>query len=96
MGDDEALSTNELIEIICTVLGKKARIWRLPKGLMTFCAKLGGWLRLPLNPDRLQKLTENYVSSNKKIKKALGVTEMPVSARDGLVRTIDSFKSGSK
>ena len=96
MGDDEALSTNELIEIICTVLGKKARIWRLPKGLMTFCAKLGGWLRLPLNPVRLQKLTENYVSSNKKIKKALGVTEMPVSARDGLVRTIDSFKSGSK
>jgi len=96
MGDDEALSTNELIEIICTALGKKAHIWRLPKGLMTFCAKLGGWLRLPLNPDRLQKLTENYVSSNEKIKKALGVTEMPVSARDGLVRTIDSFKSGSK
>ena len=92
MGDDEALSTNELIVIICETMGKKAHIWKLPKGLMTGVAKIGGWLHLPLNPDRLQKLTENYVSSNEKIKKALGVENMPVNAHDGLVRTIESFK----
>lgn len=92
MGDDEALSTNELIKVICDTLGKKARIWRISKGFMTGCAKVGGWLHLPLNPDRLQKLTENYVSSNEKIKKALGVDKMPVSAKDGLVRTIQSFR----
>ena len=92
MGDDEALSTNELIEEICKSLGKKARIWRLPKGLMTGIAKVGGWLHLPLNPMRLQKLTENYVSSNAKIKAALGVDRMPVDARDGLQRTLESFK----
>ena len=38
-------------------------------------AKIGGVLHLPLNPERLQKLTENYVSSNAKIKKALGVEQ---------------------
>ncbi len=92
MGDDEALSTNELIEAICAALGKKAHIWHLPKGLMTGVAKVGGWLHLPLNPDRLQKLTENYVSSNAKIKMALGVEQMPVRAKDGLMRTIGSFK----
>lgn len=92
MGDDEALSTNELIKVICDTLGKKARIWRISNGFMTGCARVGGWLHLPLNPDRLQKLTENYVSSNKKIKKALGVDKMPVSAKDGLVRTIQSFR----
>lgn len=92
MGDDEALSTNELIEEICKSLGKKAHIWRLPKGLMTGIARVGGWLHLPLNPMRLQKLTENYVSSNAKIKKALGVEKMPVSARDGLKVTLESFK----
>lgn len=91
MGDDEALSTNELIEEICKSLGKKARILKLPTGLMTGIAKVGGWLHLPLNPDRLQKLTENYVSSNEKIKKALGINKMPVDARDGLARTIKSF-----
>ena len=92
MGDDEALSTNELIEEICKSLGKRTRIWRLPKGLMTGIAKVGGWLHLPLNSDRLQKLTENYVSSNEKIKKALGVEKMPVDARDGLQITLQSFK----
>lgn len=92
MGDDEALSTNELIEEICKSLGKKAHIWKLPKGLVTGCAKVGGWLHLPLNPDRLQKLTENYVSSNAKIKKALGVERMPVDAREGLRVTLESFK----
>ena len=92
MGDDEALSTNELIEEICKSLGKKAHIWKLPKGLMKGVATTGGWLHLPLNPDRLQKLTENYVSSNEKIKKALGVKKMPVDAREGLKVTLKSFR----
>ena len=92
MGDDEALSTNELIEEICKSLGKKAHIWKLPKSMMTSVAKLGGMLHLPLNPERLQKLTENYVSSNAKIKKALGIDRMPVDARTGLQRTLESFR----
>ena len=92
MGDDEPLSTNELIEEICKSLGKKAHIWRLSKGLMNGVAKMGGWLHLPLNPDRLQKLTESYVSSNAKIKKALGVDKMPVDARQGLKITLKSFQ----
>lgn len=94
MGDDEALSTNELIEVICSALGKKAHIWRLPKGLMNGVAKVGGWLHLPLNPERLRKLTEDYVASNAKIKAALGMKEMPVRAKDGLRETIKSFAKG--
>lgn len=92
MGDDEALSTNELIEVICKSLGKKAHIWRLPKGLMNGVAKVGGWLHLPLNPERLRKLTENYISSNAKIKAALGIERMPVEVREGLMRTLAAFK----
>lgn len=93
MGDDEALSTNELIEEICKSLGKKSYIWKLPKGFMKSVAKVGGMLHLPLNPERLQKLTENYVSSNAKIKKALGVEKMPVDARTGLQVTLKSFNN---
>ena len=92
MGDDEALSTNELIEEICKSLGKKAHIWRLPKSLMNGVAQVGGWLHLPLNPERLRKLTENYISSNAKIKEVLGVERMPVDAREGLKRTLESFR----
>ena len=92
MGDDEPLSTNELIEEICKSQGKRAHIWCLPKGLMNGVAKIGGWLHLPLNPERLQKLTDTYISSNAKIKKALGIDRMPINAKDGLKRTLESFK----
>ena len=92
MGDDEALSTNELIEEICKSLGKKAHIWKLSKGLMNGVAKIGGLLHFPLDPERLRKLTENYISSNAKIKKVLGVDKMPVDAREGLQKTLESFK----
>ena len=91
MGDDEALSTNELIEVICSALGKKAHIWNIPRGLMNGVAKIGDALHLPLNTQRMQKLTENYVVSNGKIKAALGMKEMPVRAKDGLRETIKSF-----
>ena len=91
MGDDEALSTNELIEVICSALGKKAHIWNIPCGLMNGVAKIGDVLHLPLNTQRMQKLTENYVVSNAKIKAALGMKEMPVRAKDGLRETIKSF-----
>ena len=93
MGDDDPLSTNDLINIMCYVMGKKARIWHLSKRMMSFFALLGTWLRLPLNSERLHKLTENYVVSNEKIKGVLGIEKMPVSAREGLIKTIKSFEN---
>ena len=92
MGDDEPISTNELIAIICESMGKKPHIWKINKGFMTGMAKFCGFLHLPLNPERLRKLTENYVASNAKIKTALGVDKMPVHAREGLQRTLESFR----
>ena len=91
MCDDEALSTNGLITVICKALGKKARIWYLPKGLMNGMATVGDVLHLPLNSERLTKLTEDYVVSNAKIKKALGIDKMPIRAEEGLTQTIKSF-----
>lgn len=49
-------------------------------------------LHLPLNIDRLQRLTENYVVSNLKIKQALGNEKMPISVSKGLNKTLESFK----
>lgn len=92
IADDEAISTNELIEIICQAMGKKAKIWHINKGFMEGVAKIGTCLRLPLNSERLSKLTENYVASNEKVKNALGIKKMPVTAKDGLFKTIRSFQ----
>lgn len=93
MADDEALSTNELITVMCSALDKKSSIWKLNKSFIKFCAKTGDVLHLPLNTFRLDKLTENYVVSNRKIKEALGMKNMPVDARLGLYKTIKSFNA---
>lgn len=95
MADDEAMSTNELIDTMCQTLNKKTRIWNINKGLIAFCAKIGTILHLPLNEERLNKLTENYVVSNAKIKAAIGIEKMPIRAVDGLINTINSFKNNA-
>jgi len=64
-------------------MGRKAQIWYLPQKLMNGVAWIG---------ERLRKLTENYVVSNAKIKVALGIERMPVSAKEGLRRTVKAFQ----
>ena len=93
MGDDEALSTNELITLMCEAMGKAPHIWKMNRKMMEGCAGLGTLLHLPLNTERLRKLTENYVVSNEKIKAALGIELMPVRAADGIMKTIKSFSN---
>ena len=93
MGDDEPLSTNELIALMCEAMGKIPHIWKMNRKMMEGCAGLGTLLHLPLNTERLRKLTENYVVSNEKIKAALGIEQMPVRAADGIMKTIKSFSN---
>jgi len=93
IADDEPLSTNQLIELISLSVGKKSCILNISKGLINSLAKLGNLLHLPFNTFRLQKLTENYVVSNDKIKRAIGVDRLPVKASDGMARTLASFKN---
>ncbi len=91
LADDEALSTNELIQIIAATNLKKARILSVSKIIINTIAKIGDVFHLPLNTERLDKLTENFVVSNTKIKAVLGIEKLPVSAKEGITKTIKSF-----
>jgi nucleoside-diphosphate-sugar epimerase len=92
VADDESLSTNELIFIMAQSQNKKPNIWKVSKGLIQFFARIGNILKLPLNEERLQKLTDSYIVSNKKIKTVIG-KPLPVSTREGLLKTFKSFKN---
>ncbi len=89
--DDKALSTNDLVKIIANTSGKTERLLKIPKHLISFIAKTGDYLKLPLNSERLKKLTENYIVSNQKIKKELHLDSLPMSAENGMKKTIESF-----
>jgi nucleoside-diphosphate-sugar epimerase len=91
VADDEPLSTNEVISLLAISQNRRPKILILPKGLIKAFAKLGDLLRLPLTTERLQKLTESYVVSNQKIKSAIG-KNLHVSAKDGLLKTFNSFR----
>ena len=93
VADDGALSTTELVSIIAEVSQKSPRIWHVPKPLIQMIAKVGNVLPIPLNEERLEKLTEDYLVSNEKIKQALGIKRMPVSAKDGMIKTLTDFES---
>lgn len=92
VSDDGAFSTTELVSIIAEINNKRLSIWNIPQPLIKMIAKFGNIFRLPLNEERLEKLTENYLVSNEKLKQTLGIEKMPVSAREGMVKTIESFK----
>jgi len=93
IADDEAVSTNDIIKIISELTKNKTRIWNIPKPLIKTTAQIGDFLHLPLNNERLHKLTENYIVSNKKIKNALEILSLPVNAKEGLRATIQNFIS---
>lgn len=92
IADDTPISTNRIIELMAQTQGRTAKLWRIPKGLMRFGAKVGDVLRLPLNTERLQKLTEDSLLDNTALKQALGWKEMPISAEAGLLTTLNAFK----
>jgi nucleoside-diphosphate-sugar epimerase len=92
IADNEPLSTNQIIELIANVQHHKSRILNLPKSLIFILAKIGDFLRLPFNTENLIKLTESYVVSNEKIKKAIG-KNLPLSSKEGLLKTFSYFKN---
>lgn len=91
--DDKSLSTNDLVTLIAKASGKKAKLWSISNKMISATAKIGDKIKLPLNSERLKKLTESYVVSNHKIKKALGIANLPLTAEQGLEITIKSFKN---
>ncbi|MEG1642639.1 MAG: NAD-dependent epimerase/dehydratase family protein [Bacteroidales bacterium] len=92
MSDDEPLSTNDLIGHIAKSIGHKPHIFKINQKLIAAVAKVGDLTHLPLNSERLKKLTESYIVANAKIKKALNIENMPVTACDGLKKTLESFR----
>ena len=91
VADDTTISTSKLVEVIAGAIDQKSKIWNIPKILISLFAKVGTFLRLPFNENNLQKLTEDYVVENSKIKEALQI-ELPVSTIAGLESTLKTFE----
>lgn len=90
VADDEPMAISDLFRTIARELNKPVRIMRIPPGLINLVARIGDKIGLPLNTEKVGKITESYVVSNLKIREKLQV-ELPVTAVDGIRQTIKSF-----
>jgi len=90
VSDNEPVSTNEVITLMCHAMGIKPKFWFVPKKIINTLTSIGDALRLPLNKDKVKKLTENYVVSNNKLLAVL-TSPLPIDTREGLYLTASSF-----
>ncbi len=95
VADDEPLATNDLVKLIAESQEKKFHIWNVPKSFIKLLSKMGDFLKLQLNSGRLNKLTETYIVSNNKIITAIN-KPLPLSAKEGLLKTLNSFNTNAK
>lgn len=91
VADDIPIATSKLVHLIGSSINKKVRVINLPKGIIRIAARFGDFLPLPLNTERLSKLTDDFVISNQKLKRALG-GDLPLGSEEGILRTIETFK----
>lgn len=92
IADDDPTYTHDLVKSIADATGKKAKIWNIPPFILKAIAKIGNKVPFFINDHRLNKLTGDFIVSNKKIKQAIG-KPLPVRSKDGLDKTIRSLSS---
>jgi nucleoside-diphosphate-sugar epimerase len=90
VADDKPLSTNKIISLIANSQNKTQSIWNVPVNFIKFLALLGDKIPLPLNSERLKKLTESYIVSNSKIVQLID-KPLPVKSEEGMLKTFESF-----
>jgi nucleoside-diphosphate-sugar epimerase len=89
--DDDPLSATHIIAMMGEVLGRKPAALRLPAWFIHFAAVTGTALHLPFNRMTVNKMTGNLIVSNSRIKHALKISALPVTAEQGMHDTLESF-----
>jgi nucleoside-diphosphate-sugar epimerase len=90
LADDTPLSSVQIVRIIAQALNKQPHLLRVPRWIIYGVAGISGFMKLPFNRDQLQKLTENYIVDNHKIKVAIG-EDLPITSELAMQKTVNSF-----
>lgn len=90
LADDCPFSTIELIKLIGISKNKKVIILRIPRFIIRWIARIFELVGSSFDNNRLSKLTDSCVVSNKKIMSYIG-KNLPISAAEGFRRTFNSF-----
>jgi len=91
VADDQPLATTEVVRLLSGAgKSKGGKLLKVNPVFVKKLAQIGDVFHLPLNTERLTKLTENYVVSNKKVKQWLQ-KDFPLNSSEGITQTVNSF-----
>jgi len=89
--DDGTITSTEFYKLMGEALGKKAHVLKLGKNCFWLIAQVAELLNGGFNRFEYRRLSLNFVASNVKLKKALGIESMPFKLRESLIQSIQVF-----
>ena len=93
VADNEPIATLNLIHWIAAVFDKKAKIIKVPKGILNLFAKLGDIFKWEFNSKKLFEISRSRIINGNKVKEALEISKMPFDTETAVIKTIEYYDS---
>ena len=93
VADNEPISSVQLVNWIAEVFDKKAKIIKVPKGILNLFAKIGNMFNWEFNSKKLFELSHSRIIVGNKILAALDKNKMPVDTETAVLKTIEYYNS---
>ena len=91
--DNEPIVTSHLVNWIADVFDKKAKIIKVPKGILNLFAKLGDMFKWEYNSKKLLEISQSRIINGNKVKEALEMNKMPFDTETAVLKTIEYYDS---
>ena len=93
VADNEPIATINLVHWIAAVFDKKAKIIKVPKGILSLFAKIGDMFKWEFNSKNFFEISHTRIINGNKIKKALEMNKMPFDTETAVQKTIEYYDS---
>jgi nucleoside-diphosphate-sugar epimerase len=93
VADSDPISSVQLVNWIAEVFDKKAKIIKVPKGILNLFAKTGNMFNWEFNSKKLFELSHSRIIVGNKILAALDKNKMPVDTETAVLKTIEYYNS---
>ncbi|WP_353077903.1 NAD-dependent epimerase/dehydratase family protein [Flavobacterium sp.] len=93
VADSDPISSVQLVNWIAEVFDKKAKIIKVPKGILNLFAKIGNMFNWEFNSKKLFELSHSRIIVGNKILAALDKNKMPVDTETAVLKTIEYYNS---
>jgi nucleoside-diphosphate-sugar epimerase len=93
VADEEPIDSIQFVNWMAEVLEKKISIYKVPKGLLNFVAKMGNVFQWNFNTQKLFEKSQTRIVNCNKIKDALQLEKMPVNTQAAVLKTIEYYNS---